>query len=97
MFGAYLGRSELLGELADGELRYVGQVCVPSDARAIRVIARMLHPRTHFEVQRRDFASRLEVLRARDPVSVKFQHMTDDGYLRHTAFKRFTDELNAGA
>src|SRR6516165_6635037 len=40
LFGALL-----LGELIDGELRYVGQVGSPADTRVMRAIARMLQPR----------------------------------------------------
>jgi hypothetical protein len=28
-------------------------------------------------------------------VGVEFQDMTDDGYLRHAAFRRFADELTS--
>jgi hypothetical protein len=37
----------LLGELLNGELRYVGQVGSPADTRMMRAITRGLKPRTH--------------------------------------------------
>jgi bifunctional non-homologous end joining protein LigD len=83
----------LLGELIDGRLRYVGQVGSPSDARVTRAIARMLRP-----LPQSPFSDTIphEGARFCEPairVGVEFQDMTDDGYLRHAAFKRFTDEL----
>ena len=86
----------LVGELIDGHLRYVGQVGSSLDARVIKAIARALKPRT-----RSPFSDRISHPRAKfcEPtvrVGVEFQDMTDDGYLRHAAFRRFTDELTSG-
>lgn len=83
----------LLGELVDGELRYVGQVGSPSDTRIMRAITRGLKPRTHPPFSDVIPHSEAKFCEPAIRVSVEFQDMTDDGYLRHAAFRRFADEL----
>jgi bifunctional non-homologous end joining protein LigD len=83
----------LLGEFVDGDLRYVGQVRSPSDSRVMSAVRRLLIPRaiSPFRDEMNDLEAKFcePAFRA----SVEFLDFTDDGYLRHPAFRRFADEL----
>jgi len=57
----------------------------------------MLHPRTHSPFSDAISHSASKFFEPAIRVSVKFQHMTDDVYLRHTALERFTDETERGS
>jgi bifunctional non-homologous end joining protein LigD len=83
----------LLGELTDGELRYVGQIGSPLDTRVMRAITRLLKTRTHSPFSDPICHPNGQFCEPALRVVVEFQDMSDDGYLRHAAFKRFTDEL----
>jgi bifunctional non-homologous end joining protein LigD len=83
----------LLGEFVDGDLRYVGQVRSPLDSRVMSAVRRLLIPRASSP-----FRDEMDGLKAKffEPTfraSVEFLDFTDDGYLRHPAFRRFADEL----
>jgi bifunctional non-homologous end joining protein LigD len=85
----------LLGELIDGQLRYVGQVGSPSDTRVMRAIARMLKPRARSPFNDAILHPSAKFCEPTIRVGVEFQDMSDDGYLRHAAFRRFADELTS--
>jgi bifunctional non-homologous end joining protein LigD len=85
----------LLGELIDGHLRYVGQVGSSSDVRVMRAIMRMLTPRLQSPFSDTISHSGAKFCEPAIRVGVEFQDMTDDGYLRHAAFRRFADELTS--
>lgn len=82
----------LLGEFIDGEFRYVGQVGSNLAPRVVARVLRMLIPRTESPFKDpvlREAKFCEPTLR----IGVEFQDMSDDGYLRHAAFRRFSDEL----
>jgi bifunctional non-homologous end joining protein LigD len=85
----------LLGEVVDGDLRYVGQVRSPFDSRLMSAVRRLLTPRTisPFRDEMNDLEAKFcePAFRA----SVEFLDFTDDGYLRHPAFRRFANELTS--
>jgi bifunctional non-homologous end joining protein LigD len=85
----------LLGELIDGELRYVGQVGSASDTRVMRAITRMLTPRLHSPFSDTIPHPGAKFCEPAIRVGVEFQDMTDEVYLRHAAFRRFADELTS--
>ena len=85
----------LLGELIDGHLRYVGQVGSPSDVRVMRAIVRMLRPRLQSPFSDTISHPGAKFCEPAIRVGVEFQDMTDDGYLRHAAFRRLADELRS--
>jgi bifunctional non-homologous end joining protein LigD len=85
----------LLGELIDGHLRYVGQVGSSSNVRVMRAIMRMLTPRLKSPFSDKISHPGAKFYEPAIRVGVEFQDMTDDGYLRHAAFRRFADELTS--
>jgi bifunctional non-homologous end joining protein LigD len=83
----------LLGEFVDGYLRYVGQVCSPSDSRLIRAAARVLIPCADSPFKDAVGGSGARFCEPALRVGVEFLDFTDDGYLRRPAFRRLDNEL----
>jgi bifunctional non-homologous end joining protein LigD len=86
----------LLGEFVDRDLRYLGQVGSPSDARVMRAVVRALSPSatSPFKDAIPDRGARFCAPALR--VGVEFLDFTDDGYLRQPAFRRFDDDAVTG-
>ena len=83
----------LPGEFIDGELRYVGTVESGFNRGAMRAIARLVRTITTspFKDSIPEIAVRFCEPRLR--IGVEFLDLTEDGYLRHPNFRRFSDAL----
>ena len=85
-------RTLLLGEFVDGDLRYLGQVGSPS-ARVMRAVVRVLSPRAESPFKDAIREPGAKFCEPTIRIGVEFLDFTDDGYLRHPAFRRFDDEI----
>jgi bifunctional non-homologous end joining protein LigD len=83
----------VLGDFIDGELRYVGQVQTDLAPRVVARVLRMLTPRAESPFKDRVAEAGVKFCEPALRIGVEYQHMTDDGYLRHASFRRFADEL----
>lgn len=83
----------LLGEFVDGELRYVGQIRAGLVAQVAARISRMLVLRRESPFKDQIAEPHATFCEPLLRLGVEYQDMTDDGYLRHAAFRRFSDEL----
>jgi ATP-dependent DNA ligase len=72
----------LLGEFVDGELRYVGQVGSPCDARVMRAVAREPSPRTTSPFRDAIREPDAKFCEPAIRVGVEFFYSSDEGYLR---------------
>jgi bifunctional non-homologous end joining protein LigD len=83
----------LLGEFVDGDLRYVVQVCLKSDSRRMRAVARLLSScaRSPFSDAITDARAKFcqPAFRAR----VEFIDFTEYGFVRYPVLRRFSDDV----
>jgi ATP-dependent DNA ligase len=83
----------LLGEFVEGALRYVGRVGSTSDSRVMRAVARLLSPRATSPFRDAITDPSAKFCEPAFRAGVEFMDFTEYGFLRHPAFRRFSDDV----